>query len=407
MSVSSSMPQIIASKDTMSNSSTFVNDLNIVTKDKFANDGERMKALAAVYALVARLETPWEFVARLCMGQPALGAALKVAMDMRLFELWQEKGREESTARELAWIVSCDPELLVRLLRHLAANHILEEPSIGLFKQTALSTSFLQPVFGEWIHHLYDATLPCFFKMPEYLSQTGYTNPIDPKNGVFQFAKGWKDDMFNYFESHPREGASFNHVMGGVMAQQGGWLDIFPHERLLEAAAKNPESPLLVDVGGNIGHDIERFRRAHPETANRLYLEDRPEVLQRATCGELINKEGYDFFTQQPIKGARAYYMHGVLHDWSDEPARKILEMQRDALVPGYSTLLVHDHIAPRALAHPHTTAYDLTMMVMVAGKERTEEHWRELLESTGYVVKNIWTSPLTVQGIIEAEIKV
>ena len=97
--------------------------------------------------------------------------------------------------------------------------------------------------------------------------------------------------------------------------------------------------------------------------------------------------------------------MHGVLHDWSDEPARKILEMQRGAMTPGYSTLLIHDHVAPRALAHPHTTAYDMTMMVMVAGEERTESHWRELLKSAGYEVVRIWRSPLAVQGIIEAQI--
>jgi hypothetical protein len=113
----------------------------------------------------------------------------------------------------------------------------------------------------------------------------------------------------------------------------------------------------------------------------------------------------YDFFTPQPVKGARIYYMHGVLHDWSNEPARKILAMQRGALTPGYSTLLIHDHIAPRARAHPHTTAYDLTMMVMVAGTERTESHWEELLQSEGYKVVNIWTSPLAVQSIIEAEL--
>ena len=71
----------------------------------------------------------------------------------------------------------------------------------------------------------------------------------------------------------------------------------------------------------------------------------------------------------------------------------------------GYSTLLIHDYIAPKALAHPHTTAYDLTMMVMVAGEERTESHWRELLKSANYEVVRIWRSPLAVQGIIEAEI--
>lgn len=104
--------------------------------------------------------------------------------------------------------------------------------------------------------------------------------------------------------------------------------------------------------------------------------------------------------------GARAYYMHGVLHDWSDEPARKILEMQKEAMKPGYSKLLIHDHIAPEALAHPHTTAYDLTMMVMVAGVERSEVQWKALLKSAGYKVLNIWTSPLAVQRVIEAELE-
>lgn len=98
--------------------------------------------------------------------------------------------------------------------------------------------------------------------------------------------------------------------------------------------------------------------------------------------------------------------MHGVLHDWSDEPARKILEMQKPAMKSGYSRLLIHDHIAPQALAHPHTTAYDLTMMVMVAGVERTESHWTGLLRSAGYKVLKIWTSPLAVQRIIEAELE-
>lgn len=35
--------------------------------------------------------------------------------------------------------------------------------------------------------------------------------------------------------------------------------------------------------------------------------------------------------------------MYGVLDDWSDEPARKILEMQKGVMTPGYSTLLTHE----------------------------------------------------------------
>lgn len=103
--------------------------------------------------------------------------------------------------------------------------------------------------------------------------------------------------------------------------------------------------------------------------------------------------------------GARAYYMHGILHDWSDELARKILEMQKGALQPGYSKLLIHDYVVPEMLVHPHTTAYDLTMMVLVAGEERTESRWRELLKSAGYDVVKVWRSVQGAQSIIEAEV--
>ncbi|RYP72849.1 hypothetical protein DL769_004364 [Monosporascus sp. CRB-8-3] len=378
-----------------------IKTLNGTSPESFANDGERIQALLAAYALVARLETPWDFVLRLCMGQPALGASLKVTKDLKLYDKWHERCDVELTGEQLAEMVSCDFNLLIRILRHLATNHVLLETSKGVFKPTALAIAFTQPVFGEWINHLYDATTPCFFRMPEYLARNGYKNPVDPTDGVFQYAKGWKGDMFHYYDAHPVEGDSFNYVMGGVMAHQAGWVDIYPTETLLNA---DDELPLIVDVGGSIGHDIEKFRKMHPETTSRLYLQDRQEVVKKSESP--VNKQGYDFFTPQTIKGARAYYMHGVLHDWSNEPARKILEMQKGALTPGYSKLLIHDHIAPEGMAHPHTTAYDLTMMVMVAGGERTESDWRTLLKSAGYKIVKIWESPLAVQKIIEAELE-
>lgn len=46
-----------------------VQTLNGISPASFANDGERIQAVVAAYALVARLETPWDFVLRLCMGQ--------------------------------------------------------------------------------------------------------------------------------------------------------------------------------------------------------------------------------------------------------------------------------------------------------------------------------------------------
>lgn len=142
--------------------------------------------------------------------------------------------------------------------------------------------------------------------MPEYLAQTGYVNPIDPADGVFQYTKNVKGNLFDYYRANPREGKSFNNVMGGVMAHQASWLTIYPHETLLDMGSSLPsasESAILVDIGGNVGHDLERFRLLHPEQASRLVLQDRAEVVCESICPDPVRKMAHDFFSPQPIRG--------------------------------------------------------------------------------------------------------
>lgn len=60
-----------------------VQTLNGISADAFQNDGQRMEAVAAAYALVARLETPWDFVLRLAMGQVGTTLPLQVTIHTR------------------------------------------------------------------------------------------------------------------------------------------------------------------------------------------------------------------------------------------------------------------------------------------------------------------------------------
>lgn len=60
-----------------------VQTLNGISADSFEKDGQRMEAVAAAYALVARLETPWDFVSRLAMGQVGTILLLQETMDTR------------------------------------------------------------------------------------------------------------------------------------------------------------------------------------------------------------------------------------------------------------------------------------------------------------------------------------
>ncbi|KAF7184708.1 hypothetical protein CNMCM7691_006131 [Aspergillus felis] len=139
----------------------FLHSIEGINRASFAYDGDRIKALAAAYALVSHLETPWDTVARLCMTEPALGASLKVARDLQLFEKWHQASEHvPHSAEQLAELVGCDPFLLGkgpelrRILRHLTSTNVIDEVSSGQYKQTVFSKSLLQPVFGEWINYL-------------------------------------------------------------------------------------------------------------------------------------------------------------------------------------------------------------------------------------------------------------
>ena len=55
----------------------------------------------------------------------------------------------------------------------------------------------------------------------------------------------------------------------------------------------------------------------------------------------------YDFFTPQPIKGARIYLFRSVCHDWDDEKSIELLRNTVDAMDPSYSRLLIDEWVLP------------------------------------------------------------
>lgn len=79
-------------------------------------------------------------------------------------------------------------------------------------------------------------------------------------------------------------------------------MDWFPvSDRILYDASK--DSPLIVDVGGGKGHDLQIFHEKFPGHG-KLILQDLPHVLKQAEdLDSIVECLGYDFFTPQPIHG--------------------------------------------------------------------------------------------------------
>lgn len=124
-------------------------------------------------------------------------------------------------------------------------------------------------------------------------------------------------------------------------------------ERLIDGLKMDGDSSVFVDIGGGTGQILEDFHTSVPEYAGRLVLQELPEVINAVIAsGSKLAQDSrfelqtHDFFTRQPIRGARAYFMRSVLHDWQDDKCRAILNHLKDAMEPGYSRILISDCVS-------------------------------------------------------------
>lgn len=108
--------------------------------------------------------------------------------------------------------------------------------------------------------------------------------------------------------------------------------------------------------------------------------------------------------------GARAYYLHSVLHDWSDEVCVSILKNAKAAMKAGYSRLLINENAIPETGAHWEMTGLDMVIAPLLSSRERTRVEWMRLLEGkAGFKVTKIYHylgDPKTgVESLIECEL--
>lgn len=94
-------------------------------------------------------------------------------------------------------------------------------------------------------------------------------------------------------------------------------------------------------------------------------------------------------------------------HNWADPVCQKILANLKEAMVPGYSKLLVADIIIPDQNALLRQSGLDIAMLFLHSGSQRTEADSRKLVESAGFKVNKIWLPPGDGDAIIEAEVPV
>ncbi|TVY47936.1 Demethylsterigmatocystin 6-O-methyltransferase [Lachnellula occidentalis] len=367
---------------------------------------ETRKGLLAIYrAQIAALESPLEVIWRMMM-EPHQSAALRAAMGMGLVEPIASS-ESPKTASELASITGANKQLIVRILRPLTTMGIFAEVGHETYTATPITKILTVPSVGGGFKFMYDQAATSVMHMPQFLAMTSFANPAGPLT-AFQSAFNTDLQLFPWLMQHPSPMSNFNDLMTGQRMNRIEWFDFADvHSIIFNHYTPADNSALLVDIGGGRGHDLEAFRNRFPDDARgqgKLVVQDLPPVI--ADIADLhadIVRQEYDFFTPQPVVGARAYYLRSIFHDYSDAKCREILQHVVKAMEPGYSKLLIFEWILPDTDSPLYPALLDINMMALFSGMERTEIQWRELLGSAGLEVVKFWTIGKETEGLIEA----
>lgn len=249
---------------------------------------------------------------------------------------------------------------------------------------------------------------PVAHAFPQTLKQQAYRNPTNHLDTAFQRAHNTDVSAYSWMPSDPTVLPAFFEFMKSQRASQRHWTQNFPVQTLqLPEEDLKSDRVLFVDVGGASGHQCLSLRVNHPELPGKIVVQDQERVIARIDETELqkhqVEAMTHDFFQQQPVKGAKAYYLRNIMHDWPDSKCVEILRHLRDAMAED-SVILIDENVLPDVGASWKQAQKDIQMMSVLAAVERSISQWHDLLRSAGLQVKKIHTYDDDIgDSIIEA----
>jgi SAM-dependent methyltransferase len=291
---------------------------------------------------------------------------------------------QPKSSAELAKVTGADPDGLARLLRAAATVGLVAEVELDRFELTPVGACLAadaQPASlrdfaialaapGQWLPwgRLFDAVM------------SGHPSTILTLGA----------ELWDYYQNNPEEDEVFARAMEDMSAS--GSTEIAAHYDATRFTR-------IVDVGGSQGALLAGLLEAAPQATGVLF--DRPEVVARARpviaargLIERVDLVGGDFFTEVPA-GGDLYVLRGVLHNWNDTDALRILANCHRAAQPG-SMLLLVEGLKPTEPGPSLFHLIDLLMFVQAGGRQRTREEHQALLETAGYRLGRV----LTLSGV-------
>ncbi|KAF5533049.1 O-methyltransferase B [Fusarium phyllophilum] len=319
--------------------------------------------------------------------------------------------------QDLSQATGVQDSLLERMGRVLVASGFLDqtEPDGGEYKHTKFSLAYIldKPAPGHLFLAMYDEWFKHMHNFDDYLVSKGkYEEPQDPLYNPY--TAYWKQEgtpVWSIMMQNPERFQTFQTGMAGidVAIPVTGHFDF--------STLKNDSSDTdnatieLVDVGGGEGTVLNKILEAHPELSPKnCMLQERPEVIQLAkskkTLPEDVQLVKYDFMMEQPVKGAKAYFMRMILHDYADAVGIQILTRLAEAMKPYSRVLICEMVLAPRVGEADFASAVLDQAVMTMGGKERTEAGFQKMFDASGLELVKTWRVPGVPGGCVEARLK-
>lgn len=316
-----------------------------------------------------------------------MSRALWVAAKLGIADLLQSGPK---TAAELAEATSTHAPSLYRIMRALTSAGIFHRTDDDRFDLTPLSETLITGVPGSvrWfiVSELGQEHYPAWGNLMHSV-----------RTGEIAFDSHYAQDVWKYFADHPEDGAVFNESMSVMTAAAN---------KAITSVYDFSEFGKVIDIGGGHGGLITSILKKHPDVKGLLFdapvvIEGARPKLESAGVADRCETVAGDFFQAVP-EGGDAYIMKWIIHDWEDQKAITILKNCRQHMQPN-ARLIVVDCVVPENDVPDFSKTFDLNMMVMTGGKERTRAEFEQLLAAAGFKLLRVIQTDMPT-CIVEAQ---
>ena len=283
------------------------------------------------------------------------------------------------TADELAARTRTHAPSLRRMLRGLSAWGVFAETPDGRFASTALSDQFRsdKPGFRN------DAVMQ---SEDVYRAWGDLLYTVRTGSPAFEHVFGKR--RFEKLAEDPDAAARFNAAMVERSSRVAA---------AFIAAYDFGATRIVVDVGGGNGGLLVPVLQAQPGMRGVLFdlaqgLAGAHERMVAAGVDDRVTLQEGSFFEAVP-SGGDLYMLKNIVHDWDDERSLVILRTCLKAMNATAKILLL-ERVMPARIVDPDDSLSalmaDLQMMVVLGGRERSTDEYRDLLEQAGLRVTGV-----------------